>query len=254
VRRCAARRSSSSHSWWRLLSSLRASETTFQNARAFRRVAFGIFAGPGFWSLSSQESFLDTRADTYVDEGFDLHGADFQAAFSYGVEIQVRVADRWYVRTTLDRSQYHDDVRDRSTMMVLGGRHPVSLTYDTRTESRPFLFTFGAGRTWDIHALRMGVTLGTVVAPVELEETYEIILDTASKSVQRAEGWGIGLESAVSFDYYTDARMTLFTELVGRLGSTNVELDDPDWESINIPNERNVDFTGITLRLGVRWI
>jgi hypothetical protein len=158
------------------------------------------------------------------------------------------------VRFTADRSRYHDDVRSRATVPYLGGRRPVSITYETRVEPRPFFLSFGGGRTWDVRAFRMGVTLGAVVAPVELEETYEIIMDTESSWVQRAEGWGFGLESAVAFDYYTEARMTIFAELVGRLGSSTVHLDDPDWESINIPGERDVDFSGILLRLGVRWI
>ncbi len=228
--------------------------TSFEDARRFRRVSFALSVGPGLWSLSSLESFLDRRADTYVDEGFDLHGASFESGFSYGFEIQVRTGDRWYLRATADRTRFHDDVRDRATIAYLGGRRPVSITYETRIEPRPFLFTIGVGRPWDIRAFRMGVTLGAVIAPVELEETYEIIMDTESNWVQRADGWGLGLESAVAFDYYTEARMTIYAELVGRLGSSTVHLDDPDWESINIPGERNVDFSGVILRLGVRWI
>ncbi len=228
--------------------------TNFEDSRRFRRVSFALSAGTGFWSLSSLETFLEERATTYDDEGFDLHGASFGGAFAYGFEIQVRLDDRWYVRTTADRSKFSDDVRDRSTVQYLGGRQPISITYETRVEARPMLFTIGGGRAWDVHAFRMGVTLGMVIAPVELEETYEIILDTSSKLTQRADGWGLGFESAVSFDYYTDARMTLFAEVVGRLGASTVHLDDPEWESVNIPGERQVDFSGVILRLGLRWI
>jgi hypothetical protein len=48
--------------------------------------------------------------------------------------------------------------------------------------------------------------------------------------------------------------MNLYAELIGRLGSAQAELENMDWESVSIPGERRIDFSGIALRLGVRWI
>ncbi|HET9888446.1 MAG TPA: hypothetical protein VFR10_13145, partial [bacterium] len=98
------------------------------------------------------------------------------------------------------------------------------------------------------------VTASGILAPVRLEETYTLRMDTESKMEQDANGFGLGMELAGSIEMYTDAHMNVLLELYGRLGSAGVNLEHPEFGGPNIPEERNIDFTGLGMRLGFRWI
>lgn len=226
----------------------------FRDSRQFRRVSFAVHAGFDRWMLSSLESTLDRRAESFSADGFNLEGADFKTSSTFGTEFQVRWNDLWFLRSSIDWTRTRADVRDRQTLSTLGGRRAVSLTFESRVRTDPFLFSFGVGRVFRFRSLRLGVSAGGVLAPVSLEEDYEIVLDTISKASTSASGVGAGLETVVALDYFTDARMNLVVELFGRLGSTTVNLDVEEREGTNVPGERGVDFSGIGLRLGVRWI
>jgi hypothetical protein len=187
-------------------------------------------------------------------DGFDLTGAEFPSGAAFGAGLEVRLRDRWFLRGGVDWTRTREDVRDRETVTSLGGRRPVSMTFETRVNPDPFFFTAGAGRHYPIGPGRFAVSVSGILAPMRVEETYEIILDTSSKQTSAASGIGLGGELAASYDYFTDARMNLVAEFFARLGAAQVELDVPARESELVPGERRVDFTGVGVRLGFRWI
>lgn len=226
----------------------------FDDSRRFRRVAFAVTAGFSTWTLSSLESLHEDRAEFYEPYGFDLHGADYGAAVIYGAELQVKINENWYARGAAEWFRTKTDVRNRTTLPYLGGRRPLSMVIETQVSAHPLLFSAGIGRAFLVRSFRVGVTGSVVMAPVRLEETYELRFDTASKIEQDANGFGVGLELAGSIEMYTDARMNVLLELYGRAGSADAGLENPPFASTNIPDERNIDFTGLGLRLGFRWI
>ena len=226
----------------------------FQDSRQFRRVAFAVTAGFGSWMLSSLETFQEERAEFYEPYGLDMHGADYGASVIYGVELQVRIDERWYARGGAEWFRTKADARHRTTLPYLGGRRPFSMLIETQVSSHPLLFSAGIGRAFLIRSFRVGVTASGILAPVRLEESYELRFDTPSKIEQDANGFGVGLELAGSIEMYTDARMNVLLELYGRAGSAGAELENPIYGSTNIPVERDIDFTGLGLRLGFRWI
>lgn len=226
----------------------------FQDSRRFRRVAFAVSAGVGTWTLSSLESFHEARAEFYEPYGLNLHGADYGPSVIYGAELQVRLDDHWYARGTAEWFRTKTDVRYRTTLAYLGGRRPLSVTMETQVSSHPLLFSAGIGRAFLVHSYRVGVTASGILAPVRLEESYELRFDTPSKMQQDANGFGLGLELAGSIEMFTDARMNIVLELYGRAGSADADLENPVFGSTNIPVERDIDFTGLGLRMGFRWI
>jgi opacity protein-like surface antigen len=226
----------------------------FQDSRRFRRVAFAITAGFSTWSLSSLKSFHEDRENFYAPYGFDLQGADFGASAIYGTEFQVRLNEAWYARAAAEWFRNKSDARGRATIAYLGGRRPVSMSIDTQVSSHPLLFSAGIGRAFMVSSFRVGVTASGILAPVRLEETYTLRMDTESKMEQDANGFGLGMELAGSIEMYTDAHMNVLLELYGRAGSAGVNLEHPIFGSTNIPEERDIDFTGLGIRLGFRWI
>lgn len=226
----------------------------FQDSRRFRRVSLAVTAGVGTWTLSSLESFHEARAEFFAPYGLDLSDTEYGGSAIYGAELQVRVTDDWYARAGAEWFRTKDDVRHRTTLAYLGGRRPLSMRIETEVASRPMLFSAGVGRAFYVRAFRAGVTGSAIVAPVRLEETFDLRFDTQAVSRTVARGIGLGLELAGSIEMYTDARMNLLVELYGRAGSTDVELEHPSWGGTNIPVERNIDFTGVGLRMGFRWI
>jgi len=226
----------------------------FQDSRRFRRVAFAVTAGFGTWALSSLESFHEDRADFYAPYGLELHDADFGASAIYGTDFQVRINDDWYAHAAAEWFRNHTDARSRTTLAYLGGRRPVSMSIETQVSSHPLLFSAGVGRAFAVSSFRVGVTASGILAPVRLEETYALRLDTESKMEQDANGFGMGMELAGSIEMYTDAKMNVLLEIYGRAGSAGVNLENPVFGSTNIPEERDIDFTGLGMRLGFRWI
>ncbi len=226
----------------------------FEDSRRFRRVSFAVHAGFSGWTLSSLESTMEHRADVLAAEGFDLHGADFPSGAAFGVALEVRLPAPWFLRAGADWSRTRTDVRDRKTVSTLVGRRPISFSFETRVDPDPFLFHAGVGRSFHVGPGRLGVSASGILAPMRIEETYEIVIDTTSEITTSASGVGVGGEAAASYDYFTDARMNLYAELFARLGSTTVRLDAPLRESELVPGERDIDFTGVGLRFGFRWI
>ena len=226
----------------------------FQDSHRFRRVAFAVTAGVGTWMLSSLESLHEARADFYEPYGLNFHGADYGPSVIYGAELQVRIDDHWYARGAAEWFRTKTDVRNRSTLPYLGGRRPLSMIIETQVSAHPLLFTAGIGRAFPVASYRVGVTASGILAPVRLEESYELRFDTPSKIEQDANGFGLGVELAGSIEMFTDARMNIVLEVYGRAGSADADLENPPFASTNIPMERNIDFTGLGFRMGFRWI
>lgn len=227
---------------------------TFKNSREFRRVTLAVKVGTNTASASSLEKLLDDRAAVLANDGFRLSGANFGAASNFGVELQVRLPAPWFLRFGADWSQFKADRRDRQVLEYLGGRRAVSIAISDRIVADPLIVTAGLGRSLDWHQVRFGFALSGLAAPLLVEENYDLFLDTVSEIQSRGEGTALGLEASVALDYYTDARMNLVVEVYGRLASGDVSLEPSSWQSSTLPPSRDVDLTGLGVRLGFRWI
>jgi hypothetical protein len=165
------------------------------------------------------------------------------------------VSRNWFAYLQVDWTQLKFDDRDLRTVPALGGaeRTPVSISYESRVRTRPFIFTPGIGRAWHSRAVRFAIAANAVIAPLKVEDFFNVYLDTEHDSEVSATGTGFGYGGTVTMDYLTDTNMTLFLEGFFRVGGTDVELDSSEWESPTVPGTRTVDFTGGGLRLGFRW-
>jgi hypothetical protein len=146
--------------------------------------------------------------------------------------------------------------RDRQSLHFLGGRErvPVSLTVESRVQTRPVLAAIGIGRAWRTPAVRFAVAGSLVVAPIRVVDEMGVYLEQETISEIEATGTGFGGELTASLDYFTDTDMNLYVELFGRAGHTDVELVDAIWESTAFPGTRRVDLEGAGVRVGFRWI
>jgi hypothetical protein len=222
----------------------------------FGRFALGLSAGFQTWSLDGLEQTLDDRAKQLALDGFDFDSGDFGLTFSYGADLQYRLGRDWFALAQFEWTSLAFEDRDRSFLVALGSRNrtAVSIRYRSRVQTRPLLISIGAGRSMEFTSVRVGVTGKAIVAPVSVRDDLVIFIDTESESTVNSTGTGLGLETTASIDYFTETRTTLFVEAFGRVGSAEVSLEPGYWESTILPGKRRVDFGGIGVRLGMRWI
>lgn len=225
--------------------------------RYFGGMSLGFTGGFEHWSLSGLEEALDARAAVYGADGFDIRDAgDFGTTYGYGAELQFRLTEHWFLRTQADWTRMTSETRDRQNLAILGGRDttPVSLTYKTRVQTNPLLFSVGVGRSVRFTSVRWGLSANWLLAPMKVVDELELYIDASTKSEVEATGFGQGAEALLSLDYFTDSNMTLYVETFARMGSATVELGPSDWESTTLPTRRRIDLDGIGIRLGFRWI
>jgi hypothetical protein len=222
----------------------------------FGSVTVGLSAGIQWWQLDSLERFLAQRAAFYSAYGYELGPATFGLTGGFGADLQLRIGRGFFIRSQLEWTRTDWEVRDRRVIEVLGDRQPVSLTYRTRVGTAPLLTSVGLGWGAEGRRFRVGLAAGVAIAPVYVKDILQVVYfgEASTTTEIEAKGTGVGLDAAVAIDYFTDVPMTLYLELFGRYGRTRVELEDDAWESTTIPGKRVVDFTGVGLRLGVRWI
>ena len=223
--------------------------------REFGRLTLGLSGGVQWWLLDYLEKFLDRRAEFYSPYGYDLGAASFGATGGFGADLQWRLARGFFLRAQFEWTRVEWEVRDRQVLEVLGDRQPVSLTYRTRVGTNPLVASLGLGWGAELTKVRLGLVTGMVIAPLYVRDVLQIYFGAAGNETEaEAKGTGIGLDTAFAIDYFTDVPMTLYLELFGRYGRTRVELEQQALESSNLPATRVVDFTGVGVRLGVRWI
>ncbi len=223
--------------------------------REFGRLTFALTGGVQWWLLDSLEEFLDQRAEFYSPYGYELGSASFGVGGGFGADIQWRLARGFFLRSQFEWTRVEWEARDRRVLEVLGDRQPVSLTYRTRVGTSPLVASFGLGWGAELTKVRLALAAGMVVAPLTVTDVLQVYFGAAGTETEvEAKGTGIGLDTAFTIDYFTDVPMTLFLELFWRYGRTRVELENEALESTTLPGERVVDFTGVGLRLGARWI
>jgi hypothetical protein len=224
-------------------------------AREFGRLAIGFTGSFQYWSLTALEGTLNDRARHFSQDGFRFEDGAFELTYAFGIELQVRLSETWFARSQFEWSTIAWNDRDLTFIGQLGGRQrtPVSLSYESRVQTNPFFVTLGVGGARLHDAVRFAFSTSLVVAPLKLEDTFEVFIETGTKSEVTSKGTGFGLEADFTVDYFTDVRTNLFAELFFRLGSTVVELEETWWESSFLPGRRRVDFDGIGIRLGLRW-
>ena len=219
--------------------------------------SLGMTGGFQAWGLSGLEEVLSDRATSFATNGYDLDAAQFNTTFSYGLDLQFRMTEQWFFRTAGEWTRLKWDDRDRTFLATLGAgsRTPVSLSYETKVQTRPVLAMAGIGTAREFTSIRIAFSGNLVIAPVRVTETVEVaIVDSATEIEVTATGVGTGLEIDAAVDYFTDTSTTLYLEAFWRTGSTDVDLDEMIWEGSSFPGTRRVDFDGIGIRLGLRWI
>ncbi|GJM43369.1 MAG: hypothetical protein DHS20C21_02110 [Gemmatimonadota bacterium] len=223
---------------------------------SFGLVSLAFTGGFQVWTLDGVKDHLAERADIYAADGFNFSGAEFGPAMGFGTELQFRLTDHWFVRSQAEWTRMSFEDRDRQFVSGLGGetRTAISLVQNTKVQSRPFLFSFGLGRSHRFDSVRWGLSSNWVVAPVKVIDELQVHNRSTTETDVTSTGVGHGFELLLSVDYFTDTSMNLFIESYFRRGATVVEAESPEWEGSLIPSRRRVDFDGGGIRLGFRWI
>jgi hypothetical protein len=209
------------------------------------------------WSLTGLEQSLADRAADLAPSGFSLEGGDFPTTYSYGVDLQFRMTERWFLRSMFEWTRLKWSDRDRTFLAQLGAgsRTPISLSYESKVQTRPVLDTDRLGTARELSSVRLAISGNLVIAPVRLTDLVEAaIVESSTETELVSSGVGKGFAIAFSADYFTDTRSTLYVETFWRTGSTTVELEDSVWEGSTFPGRRRIDFDGVGIRLGLRWI
>ena len=221
----------------------------------FGTLSVALHGGFQFWTVSGLEESLSERNDSFAQDGFQLREPAFGIGYAFGAEFQYRISRSWFAQLGADWTRLSFDDRDRRTIPFLGGtdRPAISISYTTRVESRPMVFTVGLGRAFHTQSVRYALVAQGTIAPLKVVDEFTVFVDTEHDTRTEATGIGFGGGGSFTADYVTDSSMSLFVDLFFRIGATEVELSEPAWESSNLPGTRRVDFTGGGIRLGVRW-
>lgn len=225
-----------------------------QRFRSFSLAFTGGFQG---WSLTGLEETIADRAALYEAQGYELQEGDFPLTYSYGAEAEFRLTETLFLRAQLEWTRLKWDDRDRQFLSTLGGRSrtPISLTFESRVQTHPLLFGVGAGAARELTSVRFAISGNLLVVPVKVIDNVTLsVVESKTESEIVATGTGVGFELDGTVDYLTDVRSTLFAEAFWRVGSTTVELENRIWESSAFPGKRDIEFDGIGIRLGLRWI
>jgi hypothetical protein len=220
-------------------------------------VAVGITGGFQHWGLSDLEETLGDRAELFGQNGYELESGDFGVTYAYAAEFEIRLTELWFLRTQFEWTRLKWEDRDRQFIASLGAsdRTPISVSYESRVETRPLLMGIGACAAKELRSIRVAVSGNALVAPIRLVDRVQVaVVESITETEVVSTGTGFGFEMDVAVDYLTDVQTTLYVEAFWRMGSTTVQLEDSVWESSALPGERTVDLDGIGIRLGFRWI
>jgi hypothetical protein len=222
-----------------------------------RGFAVGLTGALEGWSLTSLEEAMAERHAALAAEGWSLEDPSLGWAPAFGGEISYRWESRWLVRVQGEWSRRSWSDRDGQSVRLLGGaRQFVSVGTTTRVETNAVIASLGAGRVHPGESLAFTWTVAGVVAPLKVEDVVENTVDTDAtdaKTVMEAKGIGFGGEAALAMDYPSQSAQTIYLEGFFRYGATEVEVEDPAWDSSFLPGRRKLEFTGFGLRLGLRW-
>jgi hypothetical protein len=190
-------------------------------------------------------------------EGSDLAARRIGAPPASGGVFAFRLTETWCGRThwVWTRGRWED--RAGALLATLGGscRTPISISMESRVQSRPLLFALGAGAARELSAIRLALAGSLIVAPVRLEDRVQVaVVESVTDTEVSATGTGLGFELGATVDYFTEVRTTLYLEGFWRTGSTTVTLEESVWDGSTFPSERRIDFDGFGVRLGLRWI
>jgi hypothetical protein len=221
----------------------------------FGAVSIGFHGGFQLWSLDALEQSLAGRNESFAQDGYQFNDPSFGIAYAFGADFQYRLSRSWFAQLDADWTRVSFDDRDRQTIAFLGGsdRPAVSVSYTSRVETRPLVFAVGLGRAFHTQSVRYALAAQGIVAPLKVVDEFTVFIDEEHETRTEAAGVGFGGGGSFSADYLTETNMTLFVDLFFRIGAADVDLDNPAWESDNLPGTRRVDFTGGGIRLGVRW-
>ena len=223
----------------------------------FGTISIGLTGGFQTWGLSGLEETLSDRARLFAQNGYEMDGGEFGPTYGYGAEFQVRLTELWFLRAQFEWTRLSWEDRDRQFLAPLGSssRTPVSVSYESRVQTRPLLVALGGCAARELSSIRVGISGNALIAPVRLVDRLQIsVVESVTETEVVSTGTGVGFELDVAVDYLTEVQTTLYLEAFWRTGSTTVTLEDPVWESDVFPAERSIDLDGIGIRLGMRWI
>ncbi|MDP6529965.1 MAG: hypothetical protein QF819_03005 [Gemmatimonadota bacterium] len=222
----------------------------------FGLLSFGITGGFQSCSLRRYESFLSDRADDmFASTRIRLEGL-FPPSYAFGAQVQVRLTTHTFLTTGLEWTGFEWGDRDFVNLHRLGGAvDDLSVGSRTLIRTHPFFFTLGVGAAFDFREVRFALSTSGVLGRMRVTDTQENYLNQERYLHETtSKGHGFGIESTFTIDYYTNPDNTLFLEFFRRDGSATVELQEREWESSFLPWKRAVDFDGVGVRLGLRWI
>jgi hypothetical protein len=219
--------------------------------------SFALTGGVQRWDLRTVEDVLEARAADFATQGFDLPVPDFPWGPAFGLGISYHVSPDWLARVHAEWVTTTVSGRDAASFPELGGGVAlVSLEYETEVRARVALVTLGVERTHLFRDTAIAWGAGAVFAPIRVRDrVVDHLRGEASEGDREtfATGWGIGLEVGATWEYLLDGGTSLFLEGFYRNGSARVTLDVPAFDGTLTPSEREVEFTGPGIRLGMGW-
>jgi hypothetical protein len=217
-----------------------------------------FFGGVQTWDLGTLEDILELRRSNLATQGFAFDAASFGWQPAFGVELAYHFHRSWLARVQGEWTRFESDARAGKTQLELGGGdHFVSVGYTTKVETRFFLGTIGVQRASHLGPIVLSWGSGIVIAPLRVEDEVNNWLDaetSAAKQQTTASGVGVGLDLTVTVDYLLEGSNTIFVDTFYRNGSTSVDLDQVEQDGSFTPGVREVEFSGVGVRLGLRWI
>jgi hypothetical protein len=135
------------------------------------------------------------------------------------------------------------------------GSRFISVGYETEVQTRPLIGSVDLGYTFWVAGAPVSLSVGTVLAPLKVVDTYEDWIDgeTSIENHEReSTGFGVGVVGTLSTGYFAGTT-DLFLEFFYRDGSTQVEIDEPAMERPLLARKREIEFTGGGVRLGLRF-
>ncbi len=217
-------------------------------------IRFAISAGAQTWSLETLESVSSDRAADVAGAGFRLEGIEYGWVPAFGAEFRIDFHKPWFFRLHGEWLRMRAEDRSGTVLLEMGrGSRFVSVGYETEVRTRPFIASIDFGRSFWLGGTPVYLCVGPVLAPVKVTDTYTdwIEGETSIGELKReATGFGVGVVGTLTLGYFAGTT-DLFLEFFYRNGSTQVELDEPDFERPLLPLKREIEFTGGGVRLGL---
>ena len=219
--------------------------------------SFAVAGGVQTWDLATLEDVTELRAQSLSTTGFRLETQAFGATPAVGGELAYHFGGAWLVRLHGEWMRFK--VTDRSSRAVpeLGdGFNQVSVGYETTVQANPLVGTLGLQRTFIYKGAAISLGGGAVFVPVKVTDSVENWVEGQSAEAQQiieSSGFGVGLDLTATVDYLLGGSSTLYLEGFYRNGSSTAETDDPALSGSFVPTKREVEFSGVGLRLGMRF-